>query len=1275
MVATWVDEVLSNVSAKLDHSAQSVPEFHTDKVVSLHTCTLYTCARLESGALYWWGVMPFSQRKKLVDRIRSKGRKGRSGDNKGTPEVVTGSQVCLRNSPIYHVGSIGLYTADGVPKIGQLMEAAWTLADTRRFKIKPFSSNTSKSDTKSSDTFKPDMPPPPSPASSTCSDHSGQSMVSPGPFKRKKQPSTSKEAVEKTDEEEWPLSDVVFIEDVRSVPLGKVIKVDGVYAAVKFPSKDGDGSVASGDVTSLLCDCRLMRKDELQVVKGTTAPRIPDCFQRTPKKLSIEMTGHILAVTVDNQGIHLVTRNGPRITYLVYNLSTGKLDQESLSPTDATAFVGRSDKHIQLHNGGERTPVILQDGNKAVYPLAKDCLSGVRDPCWLNLPSIQSIGLCVHSLPNVAPNFKNKLCVIALALERQTLTPHIQRCDIEHVRAILAAIEKEDCGAAKERKLADILQEYCDGNRNLIHTCVMMCGPTCNKDTVSDSTTSTPANSGLCFSSTLDAINAVSSAVDVLAFIQSQCSNSSERVSSRSVSLREMMRRATSASRTISGLDMRDTSGTGGADREEAGAGSGAAIPTLSWPPDPPVVDSCRPESECPSLSRQNSAGASTTANSSTQQGEPLNAYMMPPVKMDDKERQLAALQILKLLCESPLLQPHLLDLLSARNAKGCTPFMQAVCCQAYAAAVTLMDTAKRLASSGERLELNLSVFMSMLYPPNSCLSNSPLHIICCNDTCSFTWTGAEHINQDIFECRTCGLMGSLCCCTECARVCHKGHECKLKKTHPTAYCDCWEKCKCRSLIMGNQVVRFELLNRLLTETDLVKLTNSRGENILLFLVQTVGRQLVEQRQYRPTRMRSSRKAPVSDLEAEMPDHNLEPPRFSRRALERVLNDWPAVKAMLNSGVKEKPTGGQSDMLGDHMYLDTQTGTSQVDKFTHCLLVKCSLEMLDTLLTTLIREMQREGPSANRSEAKLVARRFVRSVARIFTVLSLEMAPQSSRKKMNLSVSQPLVKCKRVFQALINIAIEELCETADALISPVRMGVARPTALFSLVNANVEAIQGSEELFSVDPLPTRSSVTPANVASYIQQSRMADLGSMDHGDQRQDDDDIVSTGDAEVDITDHMDGDNEHMEPPGEQDDHHSEVSDHEQQAGDQEDGVGESDMELDLLDSDSDSDHSNHSNQDNASVQRSAVTAATAGSDAGVGSLAYFSLEEESGESSNQEEDDTDGVDSEDNDGDEVGILSEPLERRTTSGAARSYFYGASCDTERAGCEARMFT
>ncbi len=81
----------------------------------------------------------------------------------------------------------------------------------------------------------------------------------------------------------------------------------------------------------------------------------------------------------------------------------------------------------------------------------------------------------------------------------------------------------------------------------------------------------------------------------------------------------------------------------------------------------------------------------------------------------------------------------------------------------------------------------------------------------------------------------------------------------------------------------------------------------------------------------------------------------------------------------------------------------------------------------------------------------------------------------------------------------------------------------------------------------------------------------------------------------------------------------------------------GESDMDLDLLaesESDSESEHS-RDREDAASIQRSAVTAATAGSDAG---LAYFS-EDESAESSNQEEDDSDNEGSEDrDDNDDIG-------------------------------------
>jgi len=56
-VATWVDDTLNVVASKLEHGAQTFQEFLTDKITSLHTCSLYTCARLESGALYWWYVV------------------------------------------------------------------------------------------------------------------------------------------------------------------------------------------------------------------------------------------------------------------------------------------------------------------------------------------------------------------------------------------------------------------------------------------------------------------------------------------------------------------------------------------------------------------------------------------------------------------------------------------------------------------------------------------------------------------------------------------------------------------------------------------------------------------------------------------------------------------------------------------------------------------------------------------------------------------------------------------------------------------------------------------------------------------------------------------------------------------------------------------------------------------------------------------------------------------------------------------------------------------
>lgn len=81
---------------------------------------------------------------------------------------------------------------------------------------------------------------------------------------------------------------------------------------MRFPSREYSsngnsmqtqfGSSADDSVCSLLQECRLMRKDELLVVKSGNTPRVPDCFQRSPRKVNIADTNSILTMAVDGQG-------------------------------------------------------------------------------------------------------------------------------------------------------------------------------------------------------------------------------------------------------------------------------------------------------------------------------------------------------------------------------------------------------------------------------------------------------------------------------------------------------------------------------------------------------------------------------------------------------------------------------------------------------------------------------------------------------------------------------------------------------------------------------------------------------------------------------------------------------------------------------------------------------------------------------------------------------------------------------------------------------------
>ena len=51
----------------------------------------------------------------------------------------------------------------------------------------------------------------------------------------------------------------------------------------------------------------------------------------------------------------------------------------------------------------------------------------------------------------------------------------------------------------------------------------------------------------------------------------------------------------------------------------------------------------------------------------------------------------------------------------------------------------------------------------------------------------------------------------------------------RLKSSPSSAYCDCLEKCNCQIQVSGNQVDRLRLLQKLIAETDLVRLPNERS--------------------------------------------------------------------------------------------------------------------------------------------------------------------------------------------------------------------------------------------------------------------------------------------------------------------------------------------------------------------------------------------------------------------------------------------------------------
>ena len=385
------------------------------------------------------------------------------------------------------------------------------------------------------------------------------------------------------------------------------------------------------------------------------------------------------------------------------------------------------------------------------------------------------------------------------------------------------------------------------------------------------------------------------------------------------------------------------------------------------------------------------------------------------------------------------LMDLDLLRLFSERNLDGQTPFMLAVHERMYDAALLILAAIIRISMSFNPRDSKDDLILDMIYPLGSVPDDNPLFMLCANDVCSVTWTGESHESSiDIYECHTCGLIGDYCCCSECSRVCHKGHNCQKKKQPMKAFCDCRKLCHCRSMIPGNQFLRLRLLKELLSLKKLQSVMNSHSEYIISFLMCTFARQFRE-RIHKDISYKISNLDPLSGTQEQF--------IFSKCALDVCLADWKTIEAVfLNSGnVQSSLAINNFHSLQDvnlptnesNVYIHSQHGTTHIERFVYTLLLHNSSELVSQLLLTLNNANKR-----NEVNISIVISRFLRTVIRIFLISSFDQwAPhplQIRKRNQNIQHLSQLI-----FRSMNKLAMMELWRIAKSLVIPIQLGIVK----------------------------------------------------------------------------------------------------------------------------------------------------------------------------------------------------------------------------------------
>ena len=916
---------LFSFGSSIDTAVHQLHIYPNQTVASLTCSDQFSACITSDGQIFWWGYLPYIDRKRAIMRIKNKFRTNLRKNNPRTgcalnQEIIReGSTVLIRHSPFYSIGTRALYFQRNA-LVGILQENIYSLNEKCRFKLLVQQSCLQDAESLFEESFNKEKV-------LTYQGPVNEHSYSVTPFTQS-----------------WHCKDVIFLDEPRfhSSP-GEVIKIEGNLAVVSFSDKTSD---SSRQQTVDLSSCRLVKKEDLVLQRSCQFHKTPVCSTTIPKRLTISPDCKPLTITATNKGLYLLYTQNHIPKLGIISLEASKVENIHFFPYTMSSFFIPNRPLILTIGPGQS--FFVQDTIGNFLPLIKSQSNTFREIPFIPLPPVTAF-----SFYN---NLKNKISMMFFSCNKNILTPFIISSSPE-------SLISEFQNASKNSKMfQDAKLELTNGNFNLFHTAIR----------ASLLNTSFPTDNDFMLKTLTDKHT-----------INTNCPIKSEDLS-------------------------------------------------LCLQQDCGIYSSI-------SILQNNFSEDKTKKSSIFSDIEKIESEQKPSEdRFVSKNLPLGITKCIEILID--LLEFDLPRLFGEKNSNGHTPFMLAVHERTYDAALLIFAAIMQISTNLKPGNSKDEVIFSMIYPPGSAPDDNPLFMLCANDVCSVTWTGESHETLiDIYECRTCGLVGDLCCCSECYRVCHKGHDCQ-KKQHPMkAFCDCRKLCHCRAMTPGNQFLRFQLLEELIHLKKLQSLMNSHNEYILTFLLFTHSRQVREQ-----IRKDTSYNIPNNDVISAPQEQFM----FSKCALEVCLTDWRSIEAVFTaSGTVHSSQivknfhylqGINLSTNESNAYIHTQHGTTHIEKIVYTLLLHNSSEFVAQLLSTLTQAYKRQEVNYS-----IVISRFLRTVIRIFLISSYDQwAPQTTQTRKHNQNIQHLSQV--IFRSMNKLTMVQLWRIAQSIVIPLQLGIVKP---------------------------------------------------------------------------------------------------------------------------------------------------------------------------------------------------------------------------------------